>query len=73
MVAAMFTTIRITSAMRCYLNSSRLLAVGQTFMASIPTPFLVCLALTVRSGEAFRRHPQPNRPSSQNTNRKDSV
>jgi hypothetical protein len=65
MVAAMFTTIRITSAMRCYLNSSRLLAVG--------TDIRVFLALTVRRSEAFRRHPQPNQPSSQNTNRKDSV
>jgi len=40
MVAAMFTTIRITSAMRCYLNSSRLLAVGQTFLSFLPSLFV---------------------------------
>jgi len=31
MVVVMFTTIRITSAMRCQFNKSRLLHVGQTF------------------------------------------
>ncbi len=50
MVAVMYTTILITSAMRCHCSNSRLLHVGQTM-------------LIVRSAGAFRRHQQPTRSS----------